>query len=193
MIIEDIIEKAGLCDETKKEIHFENKIISYTIARKKHAFTRDKVHYYAEYYFFDLNDDLISILSDYNNKYRKFQVKLLAPHFYRHVNDLRWNLYVIFLFDDEKKLKGINVSVVENDDSYARKLFFKYEEVSRFLKREELFFNNKNNENKELKLGQFQKWVEILDDVKLTGCLSNSKLSTDNVDSYINPYLTLRR
>lgn len=187
MDIKSLIKNANLSIENEKEITFEDMKIPYIIARKKHDFSRGKAHSYAEYYLFDLNKEIKSKISDYN-KYRDFQMKLLAPYFYKHMNDLRWNLYVIFLVKDEEAeeiLKDINVSAIENDDNYARKFFFGYEEALKFLERQNVFNIDKRNRNRELKLGQFQQWVKILNDIKLTGCLTEHILSNENVDLYL--------
>lgn len=182
--IKELIRKANLNDKMDKKITFENKRMTYTIARKKHEFFGGKTHSYAEYYLFELNDEIKTIISDYK-RYKEFQIKLLAPYFYKYMNDLRWNLYLIFLIEDEECLRGIDVGAIENDDNYARKFFFDYEESLKFLEREDLLSVNKTK-NKEFKAGQFQQWVEILDNVKLTGCLTEAELKNENIDKYLD-------
>lgn len=103
----------------------------------------------ADIFIIEVNYDL---LKQYNNLstdkssdngFYKLQEDLLADHYFEHESDLRWNMYLYFVYEGTYLLENINIVKIEEDDSYAVKLFISINDLlSFFIQTKDIWFFN---------------------------------------------------
>lgn len=185
MNLEELISKVGLMNYEIRSTDFKEARVDFVRFKRVSEVLKYKA--FSEYFIVELSDTLIEkIFSGTNlDDFRDFQRFLLSSTFFSYMNDMRWNIYLIFLIDNKSiRLKNVDLKVIENDDNYARKFFFSFDEVCKFLKRESFFTRVRENSENTYQLDHYQKWVETLYKVELTGCL-NTKFQNKYVDDYL--------
>jgi exonuclease SbcC len=136
----------------------------------------------SQYYLVALDDSNVKLLGSLDSFYQ-FQKSLLADSFFDIKNDIRWNLYLTFLVEDSRLLDTVPIFEIENDDKYARKYFFTYEDGIEFFQKER-FFKTQSIDSS-LPSNPLTGWYEILKSVDLTGVLTE-KFLKNNVNTYLS-------
>lgn len=186
MDIGKLIVESGLENIKEGLIDFKGESYSYVRCRRFSDIL--KTRFFSEFFMIYLSDEYIAkIFFDKNsNNFHQFQSSLLSSTFFYYKNDIRWNMYLIILVDDNSSaVKEIDVHEIENDDNYARKYILTYDEALSFLRRKGNFSRNKKIMDDDFEKHHYQEWVRILNEVKLTGCLTESRL----LDKYVEQYL----
>lgn len=143
----------------------------------------------SDYYFIKLDaNNAIPFVKDYKlNNFKKFQKQILSKTFYDYKSDLRWNLYLVFVFsrkNDKDLIKQIPYYDIENNDEFARKIFIEYGELDEFLEKDKIYSKALNQNNKE-PINPVVDWWKILDEKGLTGVLFEEKLMK-NIELYLD-------
>lgn len=143
----------------------------------------------SDYYIVYFSDeDLVKLLSYESNgfgTFQQFQQKLLSSDYFKNKNDLRWNLYLLMITDiNSSSIKEIPTNEIENDENYARKYFLDLNELKSFLNKDDMFIKGQLQDKGGLQTHQLQTWIEILNKVELTGCISN-KFSSSSFEDYL--------
>lgn len=141
----------------------------------------------SRYYLVALEDSNIKLLN-YLDGFYQFQKTLLADTFFDIKNDIRWNIYLIFLINNSYRvLDKVPIWDIENDDNYARKYFFTYSDCLEFFHRD----NFDKSNNSVLPSNPSKEWFDILKSVDLTGVLTGNFLK-NNIYNFLDgaPFLT---
>lgn len=167
------------CDFTKNSVDVESKAIDMYVMNKKHNGIL-----LAKYLVFDFieNPEVLEQISAEDSIFSEFQRINIAPTFFSHRDDLRWNIYTLFMVKDKKVLTN-EVTSIEKDEEYSRKFILNTEELGEFLKNGFLGKLDKSVEQT-IKTNFLLEWETILGDHDLNGCLYN-KMKTESVIEYI--------
>lgn len=176
-------------DYLSKNIEFKDSITSKCI-----EINEVPIHYYqAERKALSIKNNVISryIIIDYNsmehlpifksvNEFCSFQNEFFSELFYSSRNDLRWNIYLIVIKEDDIEYTDV-MAEIENNDDFMRKFFMTKEEFQLFMSNDYIK-RTKNIENKNTEI--LGEWESTLKEIGLEGCLYN-KFSTGSVIDYI--------
>lgn len=136
----------------------------------------------AQYFLVELDENNVRCIESIEG-FQRLQKQILMDVFFDMKNDVRWNLYLIFLTDSYKILKDVPMWDVEIDDDYARKYFFSYPEGLKFFQRESFF--NANSSSSMLPTTPVEDWYNTLLSIQLTGVLTEKYLKA-NVINYLD-------
>ncbi len=174
----DYAEQAGLDIISEAEICLDGCQFKYVKANRN--IRQIKYHCISQFYLVNLTIDNLPYLKDYQ-KFRILQKEILSAAFFELKNDMRWNIYLLFIFDGTySELANVPVHDIEADEDYARKYFFNIEDGQLFFHKDKFFNTNKQSSP----VNPVKDWVDKLEKVELTGILSETYL-VKNVMSYI--------
>jgi len=146
---------------------------------------------YAEYYFLDINANNIE---EFRSKYSSLsyhgmldiQNAILRKYYYQLGSDLRWNLYLYFVFETEDLMNQLeDVFRIQQEATFAHKNIISRKEIDTipiFFNFKELTEKMKNNQTNEMDLEV--EWEEKFNDLNLTEYI-NSDRATLDIDNYL--------
>lgn len=142
MSIEDLIQKAEFCSASKRIFVFEDECeLTYYCCKKTSATECDEncnqcKSIYARYVILDLRDPTTASLCQEkifkdSTQFNYFQENYLSEIFFYETEYVRYNIYLIFVYEDKEQIKDyIDFS---SDINYARKLFLTPEEFDEYF------------------------------------------------------------
>lgn len=153
--------------------------IKMYIANKK-----EKNKVLAKYLIFDFIEehDLFEKISTDSSLFDKFQRLNISPIFFSHRDDIRWNIYTLFVVNNKENLP-VEVYNIEKNEEYARKVIFNINELNEFLDKGFLGNLDRDLEQK-IKTDFLLEWDIILGKLGLNGCIKN-KMKTASIEEYI--------
>ena len=165
----------------EKQIDFEELKFSYVIAERKVEEVAFPV--LSEYFLVELTSENIKGFKGKQSydRFNQFQQKLISQTFFKLRNDLRWNLYLIFVFQDTAILDDVSIADIEKDENFARKYFFDESGAINFLKRSERI---KYVEPDSESANPIQEWYSGLEKVSFSNALYKD-FATEYVKKYI--------
>lgn len=154
---------------------------SYICERKNLELTYNIISKYIIIDLIDQEEVLTKLISS-DDMFKKFQEENIAPVFFNHRDDIRWNIYTIFVIKNDECFKH-EITYVERNEDYARKFVFNLDELDEFI---EYGYVGKLNEidKKAPKTNFVLEWEEILAEEGLSGCVYN-KIKEKSVLDYI--------
>lgn len=158
-------------DTTLKHLNFGNVKFSYIdFLRKANIEHKDISHFFILFLDKEGVDELFS--EEGLDKFREFQEKLLSDIFFNYRDDIRWNMYLFIVPNDEVFFKKMPIKRIEKDIDYARKTVLTINELKNHLRKDA--FIEKIKSSKEIKTisDPSRDWIEILDKAKLSACLT---------------------
>ena len=157
--------------------------IDYYICERKNSILEyDTISKYIIFDLLDHKDLLAKITKPHPNRFEKFQQDYLAPIFFSHRDDLRWNVYTLFITNEIDKFKE-EITFIEKNNDYARKLVLDFEQFYEFM--EYGYIGNLDTvDEKGPKTDFVLEWENILAKEELSGCLYN-KISEKSIKDYI--------
>ncbi|MHC1745886.1 MAG: AAA family ATPase [Negativicutes bacterium] len=138
----------------------------------------------SQYFLVQLTKENLKLFisEDGYENFRQFQHKLLSSTYFQTKNDLRWNFYLIFLFDEDcDRANYSSLPKIENDEDFARKHFFSTSDAIDYLTKKDYFVQQ---DTSDLPINPMSEWTDILDEVQLTATL-NTEFSSAVVTRYI--------
>lgn len=176
-----LIEK--LYEMNIKPIEIKNLSFDYKHSNTSLQYVIYKKHYenqeISRYYIFDVdtfnneNNPIINI-----DMFECFQEALLSKIYFNSSINIKYNLYIIFSFPnnyiiDERYQRSI--SIIENNLSFARKVFFKYDDLYDYFNYyTQLEKATYSYEYDLKKIDTIKKCIRLLDKYKLKSCLTTS-------------------
>lgn len=129
----------------------------------------------------DLCESELFTRKDDENQFFAFQQECFSKMFFEEDSDLRWNFYLYVILNSEGDYTP-EMSMIEQDDNYIRKMFLTLEEFEIYLN---ILSNKKSNELQVLNAGDlFGKWQIELGKLFLDGCLTQD-FRSEKVRRYV--------
>lgn len=180
------MELSALASEAKLDYDETN---SLTIGNYRFSFIKADIKvrniknpWISRYYLVDLEESNIELLKSIEGFYL-FQKTLLSDTYFDIKNDIRWNIYLVFLIKNSyREVEAVSTWDIENDENYARKYFFTYSDCLDFFRKEN-FLTDPSSVN--IPSSPVNDWFEILEQVHLTGVLTGKYLK-NNVNDYLD-------
>lgn len=177
----DVSNEFGLSNVTSK-FYLENE---YFICDKESS--KIQFSMFAKYIVFPIDKSNQSLLEW--NRFNLLQQSVAAPLFFQFRNDIRWNIYLVFLLMDTVDLSQVDKYPIENDENYARKHILLLSESSQFFLQQQIFINK--DPNNKLSKNFIEDWNDALLDVGLSGCMYNS-FSQEHIRKYVEEGTPIR-
>ena len=142
MSIEELVQKAEFCSESKKTFVFEDDVeLTYYCCKKTSVTSCEKncnqcKSIYARYVVIDLRDQSTALICKEKifkdmTQFNYFQENYLSEIFFYETEYVRYNIYLIFVYEDKEEIKDyIDFSY---DINYARKLFLTPDEFNEYF------------------------------------------------------------
>lgn len=158
----EILEKYGLAIEKDESLDFSHVLYKRLLPDKDIIISHN--------YIVFLKDLFYQKLIDYDNledSFYEFETKYFSSYFFREDTDLKWNYYLILIVGREEYIDA-DISQLEQDDKYLRKLVMTEEEFEVYINHGA---NTKNSEKNISGIDTFAEWQCELSQIGLDGIL----------------------